>query len=297
MAKITCEEAKEQIDLVEYLYHLGYKPARVSRENYYYHSPLRQERTPSFSVNRLKGVWYDHGTGEGGSIIDFGIRYFDCDIPQLLEILEASVPVHHHYPAIIPSAVKADEGKVKIIHEEKLSAPVLISYLAERRIPADIAGKYCSEVHYQINGRSYFAIGFKNNSGGYELRNPFFKGSSSPKDVTYIDNGYDALAVFEGFFDFLSYVFIQQNNQLSAASFLVMNSIALAEKAGPFFERHTQVNLYLDNDAGGKRLTASLVEKDARFKDRSQLYAKFNDLNDWLNRPVGKPFKIRRNRI
>lgn len=294
MRKVTCEEAKEQIDLVEYLEYLGHRPVRVSRQNYSYHSPLRNERTPSFSVNRLKRLWYDHGTGEGGSIIDFGTKYFGCTIPELLEKLETFFPLHHYDPKLIHSPALTDEGRVKILREEKLLSLALISYLEERRIPIDIAGKYCSEIHYQINERNYFAIGFKNNSGGYELRNSFFKGSSSPKDVTFIDNGEEKLAVFEGFFDFLSYVFIQQNNQLPAANFLIMNSTSLVEKARPFFERHALVNLYLDNDTTGKKLTASLLEKDKRCKDCSGLYNKFNDLNQWLNRPVGKPFKLRR---
>ena len=35
--------------------------------------------------------------------------------------------------------------------------------------------------------KEFVAIGFKNSAGGYELRNDFFKVSSSPKYVTYIN--------------------------------------------------------------------------------------------------------------
>ena len=35
--------------------------------------------------------------------------------------------------------------------------------------------------------KKHTAIGFKNNTGGYELRSENFKGSSSPKDVTLIE--------------------------------------------------------------------------------------------------------------
>ncbi len=48
-------------------------------------------------------------------------------------------------------------------------------------------------------------MGFKNNFGGFELRNKYFKGSSSPKEITLISNNSpDRLNVFEGFMDFLS---------------------------------------------------------------------------------------------
>ena len=36
--------------------------------------------------------------------------------------------------------------------------------------------------------KPHIALGFKNDSGGYELRNEFFKGSNSPKDVTTFKN-------------------------------------------------------------------------------------------------------------
>ena len=55
------------------------------------------------------------------------------------------------------------------------------------------------------------AIGFKNDSGGYELRNPYFKGSSSPKDITTFNNGAKEATVFEGFIDFLSFMAIHKN--------------------------------------------------------------------------------------
>lgn len=45
----------------------------------------------------------------------------------------------------------------------------------------------------------YRAVGFKNNAGGYELRNEYFKGSSAPKYVSYIDNKANNISVFEGF--------------------------------------------------------------------------------------------------
>jgi hypothetical protein len=62
-----------------------------------------------------------------------------------------------------------------------------------------------------MHNKKYFAVGFENNSGGYKLRNKYFKGSSSPKDVTQIRfSGAKGIAVFEGFFSFLSYPVINR---------------------------------------------------------------------------------------
>jgi hypothetical protein len=66
----NCAEARE-IDLVNYLFTLGFHPLKIRGNDYWYLSPLREEREASFKVNRKLNVWYDHGIGEGGDIIEF----------------------------------------------------------------------------------------------------------------------------------------------------------------------------------------------------------------------------------
>ena len=51
-----------------------------------------------------------------------------------------------------------------------------------------------------------FAVGFRNDAGGWELRSARFKGGSSPKHITTIDNRSDTVIAFEGFMDFLAYL-------------------------------------------------------------------------------------------
>lgn len=71
----------------------------------------------------------------------------------------------------------------------RLESPALIRYLAERGIPKEVAQRYCVQVDYELHGKSYYAIGFENNAHDYELRNPFFKGSYPPKNITRISGG------------------------------------------------------------------------------------------------------------
>ena len=112
---------------------------------------------------------------------------------------------------------------------------MLCRYLRQRRIEKSIAGKYCYEVQFTNADKEkiYKAIGFKNNAGGYELRNEYFKGSSSPKYVTYLDNNSNNISVFEGFFDFLIHQIIHQENDRNTnckkPNFLVLNSLSLKE--------------------------------------------------------------------
>ena len=60
------------------------------------------------------------------------------------------------------------------------------------------------EVRFSLNGKWNFAIGFPNASGGYEVRNKYFKGCIAPKDITHIrqtGEPKETCYVFEGFMD------------------------------------------------------------------------------------------------
>ncbi len=86
----SLQEVK-QLDMVEYLEKLGYQPQKIRNNDYWYLSPLRDEKTASFKVNRKLNAWYDFGLGQGGNIIDFGILYHNCSIKELLEKLSPSL--------------------------------------------------------------------------------------------------------------------------------------------------------------------------------------------------------------
>jgi hypothetical protein len=83
----------------------------------------------------------------------------------------------------------------------------------------------------ELHGKSYYTIGFKNDAGGYELRNEYFKEGSSPKDITLIENGAKQKTVFEGFFNCLSYQTLQQKSEQPYRDFLILNSVSFLDKA------------------------------------------------------------------
>jgi hypothetical protein len=206
-ANVSLEEAK-QMDMVEYLSKLGYEPTKVSNEDYWYLCPLRDEKTASFKINRKMNIWYDHGLGQGGNLIDFATLYHHYSVAEFLKNLNKSSSFHQPFTAGLHSNSKSEESKINIIKESAISSLSLQRYLHQRRIPIELAEQYCKEVTYEMYGKKYYGIGFKNDSGGYEIRNPYFKTSSAPKDIKTILNGAKETAVFEGFFDFLSFIAI-----------------------------------------------------------------------------------------
>jgi hypothetical protein len=68
---MNTKQAKAE-PLHEFLGRMGYQPAHVRGNDIWYKSPFRpDERTPSFKIDQVKNIWFDHGLGAGGTIIDF----------------------------------------------------------------------------------------------------------------------------------------------------------------------------------------------------------------------------------
>lgn len=55
------------MDMIDYLKTLGFKPEKIRNNDYWYLSPLREEKTASFKVNRKLNAWYDHEVGREGT--------------------------------------------------------------------------------------------------------------------------------------------------------------------------------------------------------------------------------------
>ena len=187
----------KNISIRDFLARRGIQP-KYERNGYgMYLSPLREERTPSFKVDYVRNLWYDFGLGEGGTLLTLVMRMERCDSREAVRRLQngekrdagsaslspgvgerptAGGPL----PVLRPAAVPA----LRILSDAPLRHPALVGYLASRGIAQRIAAGYCREVRYEVNGRAFFAVGFRNDAGGWELRSERFKGGSSPKYIT-----------------------------------------------------------------------------------------------------------------
>jgi hypothetical protein len=293
---LTCADAKK-IDLVDYLASLGHHPQKIRNSDYWYLSPLRQERTPSFKVNRNKNLWHDFGSGKGGDLIDFGTLYHGCRVSDLLKKLSdfKNQPTLSFHPPIVSGSVPVSspgfagekkeslDSKIVVVNTRPMQSEGLLNYLNKRCIPLEIASRHCREVDFLLYGKQHTVIGFENKSGGFELRNENFKGSSSPKDVTLIDNKTDNLVVFEGFFSFLSFATINKNQSAPLTNFLILNSLSFFEKSRPIMESHRLIYLCLDRDTAGKGWTKQAIGWiSEKYIDKSSFYQGRKDINEWL---------------
>ena len=194
----------KRLSIRNYLSQRGIQPTRENAHCGFYRSPFRAEHTPSFKVDYVQNLWYDFGTGEGGSIIDLVMRMENCDFMQAVHSLDNSEIKMTASAMPVPAISVAPA--LRILFDAPLHHPALVGYLQSRCIDPAIASSYCREVRYAIGGKTFFAVGFRNDAGGWELRSERFKGCSSPKHITTIDNRSDTVIAFEGFMDFLSYL-------------------------------------------------------------------------------------------
>ena len=288
-SNMNIQEIK-MIKLQDFLASLVYTPTKQQGNKLWYISPFRQESHASFKVNTEHNQWYDFGIGKGGNIIDLAEQlYKSSDVSYLI----------HQIGHNVPSMVSASPGVVKLKQSSAtfenlqvlpLSHPALIRYLQDRCIDIEVAKSVCKEVHYEVNNKRYFAIGFPNCGGGYELRNPFFKGCIAPKDIShfYADEPKKICFLFEGFIDFLSFMTLRriqnpQYNGLSNQDYLILNSVTNIHKALKCLSVYNNIQCFLDNDEAGRNAYLQLSKElgDSGVK-ASALYNGYKDLNDYL---------------
>ena len=286
------------IPLADFLARLGHEPVRRSGNELWYLAPYRGERTPSFRVNVAKQLWYDFGLGKGGDIFTLAGELLQSDdfMAQARFIAEAAnmTVAGWEKPTYLP---KPTEPVFEDVEVAPLLRSPLTEYLAERGIPYAIASRHCCRLNYGVRGKRYFAVGFPNMAGGYEVRSRFFKGCIPPKSVSLVkseDTPSNECLVFEGFMDFLSAETLQVTGN---ADCLVLNSVANVGKATELLDGYGRIDCFLDRDEAGRRTLAALTKRyGERVADRSILYDGCKDLNEHLQQTTKKEKQQSKNR-
>ncbi|MFR9542941.1 MAG: toprim domain-containing protein [Rikenellaceae bacterium] len=269
----------KNISIKNYLTQCGAHPITERGRIGLYLSPFRSEMTPSFKVDYNKNLWYDFGVGEGGSVVDLVMCMENCTLAEAFRRLEES---DFSALKIYESQPLKEVAPIQIITDVKpLANPQLLAYLTSRKIDLDIAKEYCDEVHYTTYGKPYFAIGFRNDMGGYELRNKFYKGGTSPKAPTTISAGSDETTIFEGFMDFLSYKTLSITPD-KVQNISVLNSVTNLKKISKELSNQRKIHSYLDNDSAGRAALQTLQNLDVDVIDHTPQFAPHKDLNDYL---------------
>lgn len=282
----------ENTSVVDYFFYLEQKN-RVKFDRQRGHDYYFVTDNEKFSVDE-KG-YYDFKAGKGGKIIkavmqmegknwleavNFLKDFSNTTISQSAQTARDRRPAptqHSNTPhSVITNIVVPNNDK-------------LLEYFAQRGISKEILQQYTQQVHYRNikENKDYFGIGIPNQSGGYDIRNPYIKSKVGASDMTVIPGTRNEAVVFEGMTDMLSYLqMAKDNGKPNDRTLVVLNSVT---NTGTFIERFKnytgKIHLFLDGDKAGDDATQSILNNLKNSIDKRGNYGigkgEINDLNDY----------------
>jgi hypothetical protein len=299
---MNIEEAKK-LSLPDILSRLGHEPVDIKNggQEYWYRSPFRQEKEPSFHTSFLGGKWiWNDFADEGGTVIDFALRYEGYSkVSDALRFLRELYGGNYHpkrNPSLFsfqpPAEPKAKQ--LEFLSAGELKNPAILQYLTQqRKIAESLARVYLKEVHYlnKKNEKEYFAFGMKNRSGGYEIRVASdeypFKSALIKRDISLIPgfkSGHGIVHIFEGMTDFLSLLTMMQTDRLAGDTIVMHSLSSLKQTVACIREQgYDSIHTYLDNNRSGQKASQQLQEAlSSQVKNESGMFMPYEDLNDFL---------------
>jgi DNA primase len=300
---VTTQQAKN-IPLSILLEKMGFQSTRSKHNgnDVWYKSPFRpNERDASFHVNVRENVWYDFGSEIGGDVLKFVQEFNKFETADALIFLDVLFPENAKSDKLHDGAKKRFDRPeaLSLKRAQPISNPHLVTYLKEdRKIDLKTAQKHLIEVIYaQIQtGKEYYALGMANRSGGFEIRNKYFKGSLFEKDITILPaksaadtpiNPENKVSIFEGFFDFLSALKFY-GDTLMEGEVIVMHSVAMQNATIAYLTARdfSRIYTYFDNDRAGEELTYAIGKHFPKvFEPCSALFYPHKDFNEfWVSK-------------
>ena len=270
------------ISLEEVLQILGHLPTKQTEKEVWYRNPFATENQASFKLDKRNNIWYLHSEGIGGNNIDFMKKYLKSSVKEVLEWTEKQ-----NFSSFQPQNVIQKQNSLnqnyQITEIKELQNENLKSYLHQRGLSPTVYS-LVKEVHFAIGEKKLYAIGFENLSGGWELRNQFYKGSLLKKDISVVNLNNNLkknknVVVFEGFIDAMSFV---EMKPFFNGDLLVMNSVSLLNRTNEFLKNYSEIHLFLDNDKAGENCKTSILKSFPEAKNHSEIYALHKDLNEYF---------------
>lgn len=284
---------KETVSIVDFLQRLGFEPKRKSGQEFFYLSPIRESDTdPSFTVNDKVGKWYDHGEGKGGNIIDLSMLLFnDIDVKNAVkkinDIYSGIDPKEYGLQEKYQGQSKEKIKKHEIVNIKPLGSNYAISsYLESRGVLQEALNSgLIQEVYYDYiddnNTKTrYFGAGWKNDSGGYDIRNKYGKICIDNKDILTVKGSSNRFVLFEGMMNYHSAIALKEVSHQDNA--FILNTTAFTGKVINILKdlNVTSPEIFFDNGKGGRKFSDMIKAEIPRAVDRADLYLGFDDYNE-----------------
>lgn len=273
--------------ITEFLASIGIFPERKFNGYWMYKSIINPEqKTGSLKVS-YNNLWVDYSAyNTGGTLIDLIKLLFPSLTVKDIVRKFSNGDFSFQKPKLLHADVMHKSPSLKIIKcESILNHPSLCDYLLNnRKIKIEVASKYIQAYKYKIHDKTYWNLGAKNQSGGYNLFAPKFK-CATKQGVTLFENIDTKIIVcFEGIIDFLSFLMIYPDQELRM-DYCILNSVNNIKMTTPLLSSNHHLICCLDNDKAGETATDKLrqISKGlgAKFSDMRNRFTGYKDLNDF----------------
>lgn len=276
---MNCAQAKK-IPIRLVLESFSLFPSKENPKTAFYFALDREEKTPSLLVDFVKNIAFDFGTGKKYDAVLLVQTIKICAVSEALKYLEQFSSSLQNQEILNKQKLENLSKSYGITEVKEIQHPALLDYLKGRKVINQI--EFLKEIHYQMNDKKYFGIGFRNDSDGYEIRNGYSKICLGKKDITSIKNDSNSLRIFEGFFDFISFKNVEDYLEKQPSDYIILNSVLMIERIKNELGNYHNIELYFDNDEAGNRAVEIIKNENQNAKDCWALYSSFKDLNDWL---------------
>ena len=289
-----CEKARIlSFPIPSILQHFGRRTEHIG--NMYY-SPFRDERNPSFSVKPSDNLWMDFGSGEGGNVLTLVSQLAGIPISETWDYI-AALDLNMVVLDTCADTVRNHVTSSKIIIDrvrDSFNSRNLVRYAESRGIPRHILEFYCRQVTYHVEGMrnlSWTAIGFPAGDG-WVLRQStndryskrctgscctLISVSGNPVPVASCDR----VEVFEGFFDFLSWLVLKERTK-PFSDICILNSVNNLSRGIDFIASHSTISCWLDDDPAGRDTFEKIKDRCPQARDHFGELEGCKDVNELL---------------
>ncbi|CAG5011205.1 hypothetical protein DYBT9275_04904 [Dyadobacter sp. CECT 9275] len=291
----------DSIAITKILDKLQIKADYTGKSKALYRCPISKEQKPRFWVYFKTNTWYDYTLSIGGDLRDFAFQYLKytaeantpADVTRWISNLN-----NERFCTLQPGNNSGEEisGTAQTVLSIKSAAPIgfigLIRYLESLGIPVSTAQRFTKElkVFNRTTGRTFIALGVKNESDGYQLHNPLFNGFIHPGGITFFRGTNPKsrqIHVFKNIFDFLS-VLAHLNRETWEHDTIILHESSNVVIAAPYIKNYSYKALYswMDNDKAGRQAAMLLsellkAEPALRHIKMNAMYAPHKNVSEW----------------
>jgi len=251
----TGQTMTSEVKLANLLENLGYRPVDNKPDELLYLNVLGTQLRPSFSVNPTLDAWYDHEKKKGGTILDFYQVYW----PELSikEAIDKAMKLCSHVGKTLGSnkrkraAVKLPCYKIDRISPLGFNDQ-LRQFLEEKdiwhQVPPIIQEVYYYFLDQKGMKKPFFASGWQNENGGWEVRCWKFYGCLGKKGMSFIEGQDQSLMIFPEINSYLLW-FGRNTGLAQFPNVLILNDKCFLGSALSRAKNFSDVQLYLPDAA------------------------------------------------